>query len=104
MGNRDGIRKSSMPWKRALRAKSRREYGPLSGTSVSGAAPDALNATPSSIGRQSTLRPCRAASASMRCAARYAYGELKSNQNSTGRVTTPEFVAGATSPPSSRGP
>jgi hypothetical protein len=38
----------------------------LSGTSVSGAVPAILNATPSSIGRQSTVRPWRAASASMR--------------------------------------
>jgi 3-methylcrotonyl-CoA carboxylase beta subunit len=63
---------------RALRAKSRFEYSPFSGISVSGAIPVCLNIAPSSTGRQSTPRPCFAASASIFCAARKPYGDDRS--------------------------
>ena len=78
MGKVEGMRKPSMPWNRALRAMSRREYSPLSGIWVSGAAPVCLNTTPSKIGRQLTSRPCRAASASIFSDAKNPYGEEKS--------------------------
>ena len=40
IGNFDGIRKSAMPWKRALRSKSRFEYSPFSGKSIERRGPD----------------------------------------------------------------
>jgi hypothetical protein len=69
IGNFDGIRKST-PWKRALRAKSRFEYSPLSGIIVSGAIAVSLKITPRSTGCQSTDRPYLPASAPIFCDAR----------------------------------
>ena len=42
----------------------------------------AWKVTPSSIAFQRTVRPCRAASASIHSEAMYEYGDEKSNQNS----------------------
>jgi len=55
IGNFDGIR-NSMPWKRAVRGRSRRVYSPFSGTNVNGCVPVTLNIAPSRTGRQLTLR------------------------------------------------
>jgi hypothetical protein len=42
----------------------------------------AWKVTPSRIAFQRTVRPCRAASASIHSEAKYEYGDEKSNQNS----------------------
>ncbi|MND00179.1 hypothetical protein D3C83_187000 [compost metagenome] len=69
MGNGSGMRNATL-WKRAERRKSCFEYSPLSGMLGKGPAPVALNAAPSSIGRQVTPRPFFAASSPIFCAAR----------------------------------
>ena len=70
------------PAKRAERSKSCRVYSRLIGWDTGLFSSAAWKLTPSSIAFQRTVRPCRAASASIHSEAMYEYGDEKSNQNS----------------------
>ena len=66
------------PAKRAERSKSSSEYSRLSGWLTGLFSSAAWNVTPSSTARQRTVRPWRAASASIHSDAMYEYGDEKS--------------------------
>src|SRR5947208_14416183 len=77
---------------RALRMKSRFEYSPLMGISVSGAWPVTLKIGPSSIGRHFMARPMRFSDCSASSAAMYPYGDENSNQNSIAALLMPRLA------------
>ena len=68
---KDRGKTSGTPSKRAERAKSRCEYSRLSGWLIGLFSSAAWKVTPSSIARQSTVRPWRAATASIHSDATY---------------------------------
>ena len=75
---------SGTPSKRAERSKSRNEYSRLSGYDTGDFNSVTWNVAPSSSACQRTVRPCRAASASIHSEAMYEYGDEKSNQKRIG--------------------